>query len=238
MDEIFYSADISESIVHLNEEESGHCIRVLRHRMGDEVFVMDGRGTMLRCQIEEPSPKGCTLKILDSQKDYGRRPYRLILAVCPTKNIDRYEWMAEKATEIGVDEIVPLIGERSERRVFRKDRVERVVLSAAKQSLKACLPAVRDTVSVSGFLRECNSDVRLIAHCEKGLPRTSITEALQGKSGSEICILIGPEGDFSPKEIDEALAAGFIPVHLGPSRLRTETAAIVGATAIYLHYIG
>lgn len=278
MDELFYTSDIEGDIARLSEEESVHCVRVLRHREGDEVFVADGKGTLLRCTLLDASAKGATLRVLEATPEYGRRPYRLVLAVCPTKNNDRYEWMAEKATEIGVDEIVPLIGEHSERRVFRKDRIERVVLSAAKQSLKAYLPEVQDVMSVSEFICGCRSDVRLIAHCEKGLTRISITEAL-GKAAAiaycekklartstgapgeaaaiahcekeptrtstgalgeaaakEICILIGPEGDFSAGEIALAQSSGFTAVHLGPSRLRTETAGVLAAAAVYLTF--
>lgn len=236
MDELFYTSDIEGDIARLSEEESVHCVRVLRHREGDEVFVADGKGTLLRCTLLDASAKGATLRVLEATPEYGRRPYRLVLAVCPTKNNDRYEWMAEKATEIGVDEIVPLIGEHSERRVFRKDRIERVVLSAAKQSLKAYLPVVQDSMPVSEFIRGCRSDVRLIAHCEKGLMRVSITEALGEAAEKEICILIGPEGDFSAGEIALAQSSGFTAVHLGPSRLRTETAGVLAAAAVYLTF--
>ena len=252
--EIFYSNDIDGTSVRLNSEESAHCVRVLRHRAGDEIAVMDGRGTLLRCVLEEASPSAAVARIARREPGFGAHPYHLTLAVCPTKNMDRYEWMAEKATEIGVDVIAPVIGERSERKVCKTDRLERLVLSAAKQSLKASVPVVSQPVSVLDFIGSFSDTpspsgltpsgitsslsgtnggtLKLIAYCFEG-EKVSIKDALAASNCSNIVVLIGPEGDFSPKEVAAALRAGFKPVHLGSSRLRTETAALISAAAVY-----
>lgn len=235
--EIFYSNDISGDIVRLNSEESAHCVRVLRHREGDEIAVMDGAGTLLWCVLEEASPKEALARIVRREPGFGSHPYRLTLAVCPTKNMDRYEWMAEKATEVGVDVIAPVIGERSERKVCKTERLERIVLSAAKQSLKAAVPVVAQPVSVLDFIAGApESSLKLIAYCFEG-EKVSIAQALAASQLTDVVVLIGPEGDFSPKEVVAAVRAGFKPVHLGSSRLRTETAALTAAEAVYFKYL-
>lgn len=235
--ELFYSRDISAGIVRLDQEESAHCVRVLRHRAGDEISVIDGEGTLYRCQLRLADAKAAEAQVLSEIQDFGVHPYRLTMAVCPTKNIDRYEWFAEKATEIGIDALVPVIGEHSERRVIKPERLHRILLSAAKQSLKGRVPELGEAVSVMDFLRSAPQQaLRLIAYCDESLDREnrrSITDELSC-GNPEICILIGPEGDFSPEEVETALSLGWKPVALGESRLRTETAAIVAATAVYL----
>ena len=145
--ELFYSRDIDGSICRLDQDESGHCVKVLRHRAGDEISVIDGCGTLYRCRIVSDSHKGVEATVLSSQENWGGHPYRLHLAVCPTKSNDRYEWFAEKACEIGFDELSPVIGEHSERKVLKTVRVEKVLISAAKQSLKASVPKVNEPVS-------------------------------------------------------------------------------------------
>lgn len=244
--ELFFSRDIEGNVCRLDQDESGHCIKVLRHRSGDEISVIDGCGTLYKCRITTDSPKGVEAIVLESEDGWGAHPYRLHLAVCPTKNNDRYEWFAEKACEIGFDELSPVIGEHSERRVLKTARVEKVLISAAKQSLKAVVPAVNEPVSVKEFIaaHSAASDdsgkvLRLIAYCfeDENIPRRSIKEVLDGFDGDEIIVMIGPEGDFSKAEADMALAAGFIPVHLGASRLRTETAALTAASAAYFRYM-
>ena len=235
--EIFYSNDIEGAYLRLNEEESAHCVRVLRHRTGDEIAVMDGKGNLLWCTLTDASPKAAVAKIERRQEGFGTHPYRLTLAVCPTKNNERYEWMAEKATEIAVDTIVPVIGDRSERKVFKTDRLKRLVLSAAKQSLKGVVPSVQESVSVCDFIDTAPDEaLKLIAYCFEG-EKLSIKEALEQSPASDVVVLIGPEGDFSPREVEKALKAGFKPVHLGDSRLRTETAAIASAMAVYLKHM-
>ena len=240
--ELFYSRDIEGGICRLDHDESGHCIKVLRHRCGDEISVIDGCGTMYRCRITSDSHKGVEAVVLESTPDWGSHPYFLHLAVCPTKNNDRYEWFAEKACEIGFDRLSPIIGDHSERRILKTARVEKILVSAAKQSLKAAVPVVDEPVSVKEFIKASGSAdgvLKLIAYCfeDERVPRRSIKEALQGFEGRDIIVMIGPEGDFSHEEAEMALAAGFIPVHLGASRLRTETAALTAAASVYFQHM-
>ena len=237
--EIFYAYDGEGNRVLLDAEESAHCVRVLRHRAGDEVNVIDGTGTLLRCRLTLDSPKAAEAEVLERIPDWGTHPYRLTLACCPTKNNDRYEWFVEKATELGVDVIVPVMGERSERKVFKPERARKLALSAAKQSLKGCIPSVEEPVSVRDFIRADREPdaLKLIACCFEGeQPRESIRAALEGFHGRNIIVLIGPEGDFSPAEVALAQEKGYRPIHLGPSRLRTETAAVTAAEAVYFRY--
>ena len=166
------------------------------------------------------------------------------MAVCPTKNNDRFEWFAEKACEIGFDELSPVIGEHSERRVLKTQRVEKILVSASKQSLKASVPAINEPISVKEFIKanaasEGDSTLRLIAYCfdNENVPRRSIKQVLDAFEGTDIIVMIGPEGDFSREEAELALASGFIPVHLGASRLRTETAAVTAVAAVYFRNI-
>ena len=266
--ELFYAYEASGASVSLDRDESTHCIKVLRHRAGDEVCVIDGKGTMMRCRIVDDSPLGAQMEVLERVPGFGVPGYRLTLACCPTKNNDRFEWLVEKATEMGVDRIVPIIGERSERKVYKSDRARRIALSAAKQSLKALVPEVEEPVSVKEFLQRPLEGLGLIAYCfegelspasrtktfspekkvekvlsdsavEKVPERISVAEALEGVSpDTPITVLIGPEGDFSSREAALALERGYRPVHLGPSRLRTETAALAAVSAVYFNYIG
>ena len=243
--ELFYSQEIEGGICRLDHDESGHCIKVLRHRAGDEISVIDGSGTLYKCRITSDSHKGVEAIVVDSVADWGSHPYRLHLAVCPTKNNDRFEWFAEKACEMGFDELSPVIGDHSERRVLKTARVEKILVSAAKQSLKAAVPVVNEPISVkefiSGFQNEASDStpLKLIAYCfdDERVPRRSIKEVLDGFEGTDVIVMIGPEGDFSREEAELALQAGFIPVHLGASRLRTETAALAATAATYFRYI-
>ncbi len=259
--ELFYAHEVSGGVCYLDAEESGHCVRVLRHHAGDSVEVIDGRGTLYRCRLTDDNPKGASATIFSEEPGFGGHPYHLTLGCCPTKNNERFEWFVEKATELGVDGIVPLIGERSERRVYKTDRARRIALSATKQSLKARIPEIAEPVSVKEYIAGGNyfsqgfaknqfspadghserseESLRLIAYCfeDPSVPRISIQEALAGFDGREVTVLIGPEGDFSPEEAALALQHGYRPVHLGPSRLRTETAAVTAVTAVYLHFL-
>ena len=266
--EIFYAYNIADGLCHLDAEESAHCVRVLRRRAGDAVSVIDGEGTYYDCTLVDDSVKAAVARIDSVQRCWGAHAYNLTMAVCPTKNLDRYEWFAEKATEMGIDTIVPVIGEHSERKVLKTERIRKILLSATKQSLKGAIPVIREPLSVSDFIREYASKdaLKLIACCyeEEGRPRLPITSVLSGASGRgcapgsaalpdapgrecapgsaalpdapgrEIVVLIGPEGDFSRAELQAAFAAGFLPVHLGDSRLRTETAALTAVCAVYL----
>jgi 16S rRNA (uracil1498-N3)-methyltransferase len=232
--ELFFADDIYGGRVRLDAEESAHCVRVLRHRAGDGIAVIDGRGTLYRCVLEIADAKGAEARVVEEQPDFGAHPYHLTMAVCPTKNIDRYEWFVEKATEVGVDMIAPVIGDHSERKVLKTERLQRIALSAAKQSLKAAIPQIAEPVSVRDFIATAPADaLKLICYCFDDVERRLITTVLP--SGNwPVVILIGPEGDFSPEEAALARKRGWIPVSLGDSRLRTETAAVVATTAVYL----
>ena len=256
--EVFFAYEADGRFCRLDADESGHCCRVLRHRAGDEIHVIDGLGTMFRCRLVDDNPTGAEAEVLEAFPGWGGHSYRLTVACCPTKNNDRFEWFVEKATEIGVDRIVPTIGERSERKVYKTDRALRIALSATKQSLKSRIPEITEPVSVKDFIQisplaslgrndnpPCHSEpaeqakesLKLIAYCFEGdTKRISIQEALRSFDGKDVTILIGPEGDFSPEEARLAVEHGYIPVHLGASRLRTETAAVLAATAVYLRY--
>ena len=235
--ELFYASEADGKLCRLDSDESGHCERVLRHRAGDEIHVIDGLGTMYRCRLVDDNPKGAEAEVLEAFPGWGGHPYHLTVACCPTKNNDRFEWFVEKATEVGVDRIVPVIGEHSERKVYKTDRALRIALSATKQSLKARIPEIAEPVSVKDFIRQSVQGLKLIAYCFEGATkRISIQEAMKAYDGNDITVLIGPEGDFSPEEARLAIDHGYIPVHLGASRLRTETAAVLAATAVYLAF--
>ena len=247
--ELFYAYEVSGRFCRLDAEESSHCVRVLRHRTGDAVDVIDGLGTLYHCRLTDDSPKGAEAEILSEEAGWGAHPYHLTIGCCPTKNNERFEWFVEKATELGVDRIVPLIGEHSERKVYKTERAQRIALSAAKQSLKARIPEIVEPMSVRSFVagapqddKACHSErseesLKLIAYCfdDPDIPRISIQDALKASETRDITILIGPEGDFSPEEAALALKNGYKPIHLGPSRLRTETAAVTSVEAVYLY---
>ena len=335
--ELFYTQNICGNICTLDEQESLHCTRVLRHKVGDVINVIDGCGSLLSCKILSGNKNSTELEILEKQENFGAHNYHLTMAVCPTKNIDRYEWFLEKATEMGLDRVVPVIGEHSERKIVKSDRCNKILLSAAKQSLKGAVPAFEECCSVKEFIESfsaessvessvelsvessvessvdaidissgaSNSDsdisdifsgasrtLKLIAYCGEAT-KLSVKEAIEcylkaiandviaaetcvenlensvkriGNSADidpladeclqsdkyqqiakhqqdkdclltavypQVVILIGPEGDFSPQEVELAIEHGFIPVHLGKSRLRTETAAVVACCEVY-----
>lgn len=229
--QLFYAPDLIPPLYTLGEEESKHCIRVLRLGRGDTLHLTDGRGTLYRCRIESDDPRRCTVRVVESRPEFERMPYRLTMAVAPTKNTDRFEWFLEKATEVGVSRIVPLLCDRSERRSLNMERCRRVVASAMKQSLKAYCPVVEPLTPLPELLAAPGGERRLIAHCAEAragkryLPRTL-------QPGENPLILIGPEGDFSPAEIDAALTAGFEEITLGRQRLRTETAAVAATVMV------
>lgn len=247
---IFYSDNIDSGRIVLDRDESGHCCKVLRHKAGDSICVIDGRGTMYECRITDDSHKETVAEIVCLHRDWGSHPYRLAMAVCPTKNMDRYEWFAEKACEIGIDEIVPVIGEHSERKTVKTERLAKLLLSASKQSLKAKVPSVGEMVSVTDFIKDSclrrndgigngGKVLKLIAYCfdDEAVPRRSMKEVLESFDGDMVVVMIGPEGDFSREEAELAVAHGFIPVHLGASRLRTETAALVATAMVYNRFL-
>ena len=236
--ELFYSSDIQGNTLFLDKEESAHCVKVLRHRAGDTVSVIDGCGTLYRCTLLSADAKAVEARIDAAEENFGTHSYKLHMAVCPTKNIARYEWFVEKATEVGVDSIVPVFGDHSERRNINAERISLIMLSAAKQSLKAAVPRLAEPLPVKEWLRKApESSLRLIAYCDESLDR-DLRLGLDSALGNlppdaEICVLIGPEGDFSPEEVSLALELGWKPVHLGDSRLRTETAALAAVFAVY-----
>ncbi len=222
--EVFFSADIFGEFFTLNKEESKHIVRVLRKKSGDRFFVTNGKGSLFDVEIAEANPKACILKILQEKVEYGKRVYSLHIAIAPTKNINRYEWFLEKATEIGIDKISPVICEHSERKVIKPERLEKVIVAAAKQSVKAYFPALLPISKFELFLQNNREGNKLIAVCS-GEEVVPIQKALSKKE--DTIILIGPEGGFSPEEIAMAKEYGFKTVSLGDNRLRTETAGIV-----------
>lgn len=221
---VFYTPDITADTYVLSEEESKHCTRVLRLGTGAQVHLIDGRGGLYEAEIVEASKKNVTLKVRSTQLEYQKRNHHLHLVVAPTKNIERLEWFLEKATEIGIDEITPVICDRSERRVVKEDRLYKVITSAVKQSLQAYHPVLNPQINLSSFLKQNNDSEKMIAHCVDGQPRNYISEIVQ--PGQRYTILIGPEGDFTAAEIELALQSGYKPLTLGNTRLRTETAAL------------
>ena len=214
--------------INLGSEESFHCIKVLRMRTGETLHLTDGIGNLYEGQILAQDIKSCPVMLTSVTPDYGKRPFRLHLAVAPTKNIARFEWFLEKATEIGIDEITPLICEHSERVQIRIDRLQKIIMSAAKQSLKTYLPVLHEPMKFNDFIRLNHTASRFVAYVEEKQP-LHLKFAYQH---GDCTVLIGPEGDFSKKEMESALQQGFKPISLGPSRLRTETAAIVACHII------
>ncbi len=224
---LFYDPNIEVSEHHvLREEESHHCTKVLRLKSGDELYITDGKGNLHKCEIVEIHQKRSIVKILESQTDYGKRNYKIHIAIAPTKSNDRLEWFLEKATEIGIDEITPIICKNSERKIIKTARLERVVESAMKQSHKAYHPTINDQISFNSFIvKQQKENQKFVAHCEDDTDKIYLGSQIE--KNSTILILIGPEGDFNESEIKLAKEKGFIPISLGESRLRTETAGVV-----------
>lgn len=228
--QLFYNQDIqtADSTFIFDKEESRHIVKVLRKREGDKIQITNGNGSLFTSEIIFASEKKCEVKITD-ETVYEPMPYYLHLAVAPTKMNDRYEWFLEKATEIGISEITPIICEHSERTAFKADRFEKILQSAMKQSLQFYMPKLNEPVPYNTFVKQESEGRLFIAHCEETDKKLLKTE-LQPKQ--KITILIGPEGDFSTKEIALALAQKYVPVSLGNTRLRTETAAVVAAHSV------
>lgn len=232
--QLFYNPGIKESDKEIifPRDESKHIARVLRKKEGDILKVTNGKGCLFTAEITVADQNQCVAKIIKREKE-AERSYYLHMAVAPTKMNDRYEWFLEKATEIGIDEITPVICDHSERKVVKINRFERVLQSAMKQSLHLNFPKLNAPLSFSEFLDKSKDDPnKFIAHCEEEKERKSLKNEV--KRGEKYTILIGPEGDFSRGEIDQALKENWIPVSLGKSRLRTETAAIVACTSLAL----
>ena len=223
--QLFYAPDIVPPYHILNEEESKHCVRVLRMTEGSRLMLTDGRGNMYTAQITNADPRRCSVEVVATETAYGKRPYSLTMAVAPTKNPDRYEWFLEKATEVGCDVFIPIESAHSERRNIKHERSEKVITSAVKQSLKAYHPMLEPLTNVKEVIQRPFEGRKLIAHCRDDAgERTTVKEALT--AGGNTLVLIGPEGDFSREEVELALANGFTAVTFGEARLRTETAAL------------
>ncbi|WEK19585.1 MAG: 16S rRNA (uracil(1498)-N(3))-methyltransferase [Candidatus Pedobacter colombiensis] len=221
---VFYTPDISSNEYVLNEEESKHCTKVLRLGIGAMVYLIDGVGGLYKAEITAEHKKHVNLHVVEAQYEYNKRNHHLHIAIAPTKNIDRLEWFLEKATEIGIEEITPVICDRSERKIVKEDRLYKVITSAVKQSLQAYHPVLNPQTTLSAFLKQSNDSIKMIAHCLDNEPRQFIAELAKPKE--RYTILIGPEGDFTGAEIELALQNGYKPLTLGNTRLRTETAAL------------
>jgi 16S rRNA (uracil1498-N3)-methyltransferase len=228
---IFYCPDIAAGEATLSAEESAHCIRVLRLGQGDKVQVIDGKGGFFMAEIAVPEAKKCRLQILEPIEHGKAHHYKTGIAIAPTKNMDRFEWFIEKSVEIGIDIIIPLLCHRSERRVLKTDRLQKLIISTMKQAIIPYQPVLHELTEFKSFVQKqgaCAGN-RFVAHCEDTGKRN-----LQDvcNAGMDAMVLIGPEGDFSPDEISLAIRHGFIPVSLGQNRLRTETAGVVACTIV------
>lgn len=225
----FYAPEIEVSH-QLPEDESAHCSRVLRMKEGEIIRVTDGCGNIFECEILQAHPKHTELKILNKIQIEAKN-YHLTLAVAPTKNADRIEWLIEKVMEIGVDKIVLLRCERSERKNLRTDRLRRILISAMNQSLDANLPFMEELTAFDLFVEsQSEGSQKFFGYCSESYPRKELAKEL--KAGGEVVIMIGPEGDFTKDEVKKAVAKGFIPVTFGEKRLRTETAGVFAACAV------
>jgi 16S rRNA (uracil1498-N3)-methyltransferase len=227
---LFYCPTLETASV-LSEEESQHAVKVLRLEIGDKIIVVDGKGGFYEAEITFAHHKKCEFKILSGQQKFGKQNYHLHIAIAPTKNIERLEWFIEKAVEIGINEITPIVCRFSERKIIKEDRLEKIIVSAAKQSIKAYFPVLNPLCSFDEFLKKYTAQQKFIAHCYETDKKLLKTEILQG---SDVLILIGPEGDFSQEEVLKSLELGFLPVSLGESRLRTETAGVIACHTVQL----
>jgi 16S rRNA (uracil1498-N3)-methyltransferase len=228
--QLFYNPNITESTTQFSfeKEESKHIVKVLRKNIGDTLHITNGNGWLFTAEVAIPNINKCVVTVI-SKSQQPKRDYSLHLAVAPTKMNDRYEWFLEKATEIGIDTITPIICDHSERKIIKPERFEKILQSAMKQSLSCYLPKLNDAINFKDFIKQDFNGDLFIAHCEE-TDRKSLKQQLKPKQN--ITILIGPEGDFSSKEIEMAIKNKFIPVTLGDTRLRTETAAIVACHSV------
>jgi len=229
--QIFYAPDISGNSYTLDENESRHLIRVLRMARGAEVRLIDGRGNLYEGFISEPDQNRCMIEITGKTVDFEKRDYKLHIAISPIKNSERFEWFIEKSVEIGVDEITPLVCRNTEKPGIKSGRINNLIISAMKQSLKATKPVLNEPCKFKDFLKSDMIGIPMIAHCDTSFLRTGISDVYSKKENA--VILIGPEGDFTKDEINLAFCKGFKPIHLGTSRLRTETAGVVACHSIY-----
>lgn len=228
--QVFFNSELSldSNQIQFSKEESKHIVRVLRKSVGDKLFITNGKGILFESEITSADQKKCSAKII-SYETKPQKSYKLHLAVAPTKMNDRYEWFLEKATEIGVDSITPIFCDNSERRIIKAERFEKIIQSALKQSLNCYLPILNEAITFKDFVSQKQNGLLFIAHCEE-TNKKSLKQAL--KPNEEITILIGPEGDFSSEEIALAIQSDYVPVSLGHTRLRTETAAVVACHSV------
>jgi len=228
---LFFTPDINSNIYQLNREESFHCVKVLRLKEGEIIYLTDGNGSLFECKIISPDIKACTVEVINTVEKFNAKNYYLHIAIAPTKNIARIEWFIEKAVEIGIDEITPLICEHSERTTINYQRFEKIIISAMKQSVKAYKPMLNEPSKFQTIVKNSEIENRFIAYCEIS------TQSLLSKIcpiGEKVLILIGPEGDFSKNEVDLALENSFKIISLGKSRLRTETAGLIACHTVSL----
>jgi 16S rRNA (uracil1498-N3)-methyltransferase len=226
---LFYTPDIANDFC-LPEDESVHCVRVLRLSVGNEIDLIDGKGMFYKARIVEAHPKRCRFEIISNHRDVTS-DFHAFIAVAPTKNLDRIEWFVEKATEVGIGGFLFVQTRFSERKALKMERVEKIVVSAMKQSLKAFKPLVSPLIDFKTLVKQPFDGQKFICHCHPG-DKPLLHQVCE--SGSPVLVLIGPEGDFSPEEVDQAVQNGFKPVSLGTTRLRTETAAFVAAHIVSL----
>jgi 16S rRNA (uracil1498-N3)-methyltransferase len=227
---IFYTSDNISDIYTLPQEESKHCVKVLRLNKGDFVQIINGSGKLYTAEIIDNHPKKCSVKIISVIEKQNRKNFRVCIAVSPTKNINRYETFLEKATEIGIDTIIPFVSKYSERKIINFERLEKVIISAVKQSKALFKPELQNTIAFKDLINSEFSGEKYIAHCYDSVLKKHIKDIYP--KGKDILILIGPEGDFSKDEIKLAVQKGFIEISLSDSRLRTETAGIAAAQII------
>ena len=229
--QIFYAPEIAGDLYSLDENESRHCIKALRMTKGTPVKLIDGKGNLFEGIISDPDPKRCTITVTGSVPDFEKRDYRLHIAISPLKNPDRLEWFIEKSVEIGVDEITPLICRNTEKPGIKEDRINNLIISAMKQSLKASLTILNPACRFEDFIHKPFTGKRMIAHCNSSVERRKISDLCF--RNDNVLVLIGPEGDFGDDEIRKAEENEFISVHLGRSRLRTETAGVAACHSVY-----
>ena len=229
--QLFYCPDINPNQIYtLGKEESQHCVKVLRLKENDTLYLTDGQGNLYKAEIVEAMPRSCSVRIIETQAEYGKRDYYFHVAIAPTKNIARIEWFLEKATEMGIDEITPIICDHSEREIVKNERLEKIIVSAMKQSLKAYLPKLNEAIPIKQLIQNAKEEQKLICYCQDD-DRKKIQDIYKPKES--VLIIIGPEGDFSEKEVQEAINNNFQKITLGKERLRTETAGLYAVQSIH-----
>lgn len=230
MSELFYTREPVSEIILLNEEEARHLVKVLRYEVGDRIHLTDGKGKLVTAVLTDTRYTHCTANVVEIEEAYGQRPYRLHIGIAPTKNTDRLEWFLEKATEFGIDEITPIICRYSERKELRTDRLQKILLSAMKQSFQTYLPTLNEPVPFDRIVSN-GSEQKFICHLEEN---HSVSLKNACRPGGNHLVLVGPEGDFDGQELKTAVSNGFRRVALGPTRLRTETAGVAVCCAYSL----